>query len=70
MLGVSWDMLSTLNAYLQPQELVFSQSLYKHIASASLGQFPDDMHFIDFSVRSKWKSSGTSGAAFKSIYNS
>lgn len=48
MLGVSWEMLSTLNSYLKLQGLVFSQSLDKHITSASLGPFPDNMHFIDF----------------------
>lgn len=47
-LEVSWEMLCALNTNLKLQELVFSQSLNKHIASASLGQFPDDMHFIDF----------------------
>lgn len=37
MLGVSWEMLSTLSSYLKLQGLVFSQSLNKHITSASLG---------------------------------
>lgn len=47
-LEVSCEALCTLNTNLKLQELVFSQRLNKHIASAFLGQFPDDMHFSDF----------------------
>lgn len=47
-LEFSWEMLNTLNSCLKTQELVFSQSLDKHITSASLEQFPGDMHFTEF----------------------